>query len=100
MAGTLPVVDVDESPELRRLVDEIRACQAPVILRLDGEEVAVVSPPAAREDGEASRGLTDYEREAFRRTAGGWTGYIDVDEFLEETYASRRLPPRPPVVLE
>lgn len=100
MARTVPVIDVDNRPALRWLVDELKASRTPVILRFAGEEVAVVSPPEIGDDRDPSRAITDDERDAFRRTAGGWEGSIDIDAFLEDTYTSRRLPPRPRVELE
>jgi len=99
VATAIRVVDIDDSPDLRRLVEELRASRTPIVLRLAGEAAGVVSAPEGGVNGQIL-GLTSYEREAFRSTSGGWAGYIDVDEFLEETYASRSLPPRPLVDLE
>ncbi len=99
MAQTLASIDVEDSPVLKRLVEEIRESAAPVVLRQGGEVVAVVLPPSWVADAEPRRQVSEAERRAFLSTAGGWEGLIDVDEFLEEIYESRRRPPRPPVDL-
>lgn len=102
MARTLASIDVGDSLDLKRLVDEVRASGEPVVLRQNGEDVAVVLPPGHAQgvEVETRPRVSEADRRAFLATAGGWEGLIDVDEFIEDTYASRRLPPRPRVDLE
>jgi hypothetical protein len=44
MATTLDAIDISESPELVRLVDELRAPGASRVLQRNGEDVAVLTP--------------------------------------------------------
>jgi hypothetical protein len=100
MARALPAIDVEDSPELERLVEELQVSGEPVVLRRDGEPVAVVLSPDWRSDRERGRELSEAERRAFLTTAGGWKGLLDVDRFIEDNYESRRISTRPPVDLE
>lgn len=99
MAQATTVIDVGTSPDLRRLVQEIRAGGEPIVLWENGEEVAVVLPANRVVDTPARPALSDAEHRAFLATAGGWEGLIDVDEVLQDVHESRQLPPRPPVDL-
>lgn len=100
MSRPITVIDVDDLPELARLVEELRVGGQPIVLRSGGAAVALVVTPDSVTTGGSRRPLTEAEHEAFRRTAGGWEGIIDVDEFLNDVRESRRLPARPPVDLE
>jgi GGDEF domain-containing protein len=97
MARAMTAIDVGDSVDLRRLVQEIRAGGEPIVLREGGEEVAVVLPADGVGGVPPYRERSEAERQAFLATAGRWEGLIDVDEFLEDVHESRRLPPRPPV---
>ena len=86
----MKVVDVDGSPELRRLIAEVRESGEPRVLRHGGEEVAVLSPtPRARPHGRRRR-PTSEDREAFLSSAGSWKGLIDADQFMADVRESRR----------
>jgi hypothetical protein len=54
------------------------------------------APTTKRRRSERSPTLADYE--AFRSAAGGWSD-VDVDTFLAENEASRRMSGRPPAQL-
>lgn len=92
MATTMPMIDVDGSPDLLRLVEELRAGGAPVVLRLAGRAVAVVSPPTASGATAASRypwrSRTAEDLAAARSAAGTWRE-VDGDRLLAEIYAER-----------
>ncbi len=93
-------VDVEEVPGLTRLVDKLLGSSQPIVLRRDGAPVAVVLTIDAVEALEGNRKPTEAERAAFLRTAGGWKGLIDVDQFVEDNYESRRRSTRPAVEFE
>lgn len=99
MARTVTVIDVEDGMDFRGLVQEVRASGESIVLREGGEEVAVVLPSDPAGDAPSRPKPSEAERQAFLATAGGWSGLIDVDEFLEDVQESRRLPPRPPVDL-
>ena len=92
------VIDISQSPELRRLVDELRASGRSAVLRHGGEAVAVITP---MESAAAYpwREPTEEDYAAFRSAAGSWRGHIDAERFLEENDERRRLSNRPPVDL-
>jgi hypothetical protein len=94
MVAERRVVDIDESPDLIRLVDDLDASLTATVLRRNGEEIALVTPltPSVRR----RRRSTDPEklREVLRATAGGWRDLVDTDKLIEDIYADRELPER------
>lgn len=98
MAKELTPVDISNTPDLLQLAEEVRRSGQPRVLRRAGEDLAVLSPVATRAKRRSKRVKTEADREAFLSSAGGWRGLVDVDQFLEDLEASRRLT-RPPVEL-
>jgi hypothetical protein len=94
MAAERRVIDVDESPDLIRLVDDIEACNGTTVLRRNGEERAVVTPMAAPVRRRQRPTDPDKLRQALKATAGGWQGLVDTDKLIEDIYAARDLPER------
>lgn len=95
MAAERKSIDLDQMPELREIVGEVRRTNIPIALVGEGEIQATVEPPR-RAPGEAGR-LTESEKAAFRATGGSWEGLIDAERFLREIEEGRQLAPRPPV---
>ncbi|HEY7032348.1 MAG TPA: hypothetical protein VH482_13500 [Thermomicrobiales bacterium] len=95
MSAERRVIDVDESPDLIRLVDEIHSTQTPTVLRRKGQDVAVVAPMTSSTLGRRRRTDPDRLREALRATAGGWRGLVDTDQLIKDIYDDRNLPERP-----
>ncbi|MGH2534608.1 MAG: hypothetical protein ACRDJW_20280 [Thermomicrobiales bacterium] len=89
MVSEPKVIDIDEPVDLDHVVDEVRETNEPRILRRNGEYVAVVTPIRPADDHSPGRVKTPEDYEAFRRSAGGWQGLIDADEFIKETYERR-----------
>ena len=97
MAHEIIPIDITNAPELRRLAEEVAKTRTPRVLRRDDEDIAVLSPAPARKR-RSRRARTAADLEAFRSSAGGWKGIVDVDKFLNDIDESRRLS-RPPVEL-
>ena len=38
-------IDISDEPEVRELVDQVKAAGVPVVLQIDSEDVAVLTPP-------------------------------------------------------
>ncbi len=98
MTQSVAAIDIREYPELLRLVEEIRAGAEPLILRLEGEDLAVITPLTAgrkrRPKGRKTKG--DYS--TFLAAAGGWKD-VDTDRLIADIYAGRDADTRPPVEL-
>jgi hypothetical protein len=94
MSAERRVIDVDESPDLIRLVDDIESCNGTTVLRRNGKERAVVTPMATPARRRQRRINPDKLREALQATAGGWQGLVDTDKLIEDIYAARDLPER------
>jgi hypothetical protein len=93
------VIDIDNEPQLMRLVDEIRKSHSPVRLRSDGEEVAVVIPLNENSDSSEVRKLeTPDDLAEFLSIAGGWSD-MDTDSLVEEIYRQRLVSTRSPFEL-
>jgi hypothetical protein len=86
---TLPEsIDVSDFPELKRIVEEAQKRQEPIVLRRGDQEIAIVTairPITNRTSG----ALTQEQFDTVMSAAGSWEDLIDVDEFLDEIYASR-----------
>ena len=96
MARSLGSIDISNSSELTRLVDEMHESGVPRVLTRGDEEVAVLSPVVPVQDY-PWREVTEEDYEAFRSAAGSWTGHLDAERFIKENYERRRISSRPPV---
>ncbi len=89
------VIDVAGLPELRRIAEEVHESQEPIVLRSDGEELAVLMPIDAS-GRRGKRRLSQSDDDAVMSAAGSWQDLIDdVDKLKAELKAARgsnRLP--------
>lgn len=92
-----PIDVTDRTPELRKLAEDVREARHPFVLRIDGEDVAIVAP-AHRIERRATREKSAADMAAFWSSFGGWKD-VDTDKLIEDIYASRRISTRPPVDL-
>lgn len=88
------VIDVDESPELIRLLDQVGESKETTVLRRNGQPIAEIRPLTPRSRGPRRRMDPDEARRVLRETAGGWKSLIDGDKLIEDIYADRDLPGR------
>ncbi len=88
-------VEINTSPDLIRLVDQVQKTKRQTILRRDGEIVAIVMSPPARRPRSVTSATADFE--AFSRSAGSWRGIIDINAFWDENGAQRLRSIRPAV---
>ena len=79
---SLKSFDIGESPELVRIIDEAAAGGEPVVLRLDGRDLAILEPLTEGTRHRTRRELTPEEIEAFESSAGAWKDLPDVDELV------------------
>ena len=98
MSTARKAIDISDNPELLRLVEEMNAADEPLLLRRGDTELALLTPVKRPRARKRTREHTDADRAAFNEAAGSWSD-VDIEKFLEDTYASRDLPPRPPVKL-
>ncbi len=99
MAKELKRIDIENVPELLRIVDEMRSTNEPRVLRRGSEDVAILLPARTARRRRATRSRTKADHEAFVASAGGWKGLIDADEFVAYIYERRRSYNRPSVEL-
>jgi type IV secretory pathway VirJ component len=76
-------VDATDVPDLRRIAEEIRDRQEPVMLRLDGQDVAIITPVPLGEP-HADGVLTRDQLEILMSAAGGWRDIVDTELLKEE----------------
>ncbi len=99
MAERSNTIDISDVPEILRLAEEVRRAGEPRILRKDGQDLAVLAPlPQSKRRGNSHK-LSGADLAAFRSAAGGWEGLIDIDQFIDDIYESRRISTRPRVEL-
>jgi prevent-host-death family protein len=91
-------IDLEEQPELARLVDAVSGTHEPIVLRRHGKDLAVVVPLDDASAFAPGRDKTASDHEAFLRSAGGWQGIVDQDD-MEEIYRSRSVSGRSSVDL-
>ncbi|MCX6023268.1 MAG: hypothetical protein NTZ05_16390 [Chloroflexi bacterium] len=92
-------VELDDSPDLAALAEEVQRTQQPCLLRRHGQDVAVLQPAPPSGKRLPVREFTEADDEAFLAAGGGWEGLIDTDKFIEDIYESRRRSIKPPVDL-
>ena len=95
----LKVIDISNTPELLRLVEELIKGDEPRVLRRDSEDLAVLTPVKNLPKRRAKRARTKADHEAFLSSAGSWKGIVDTDNLVADIYESRRRSSRPPVEL-
>ena len=95
MAAERKYVNLDQAPQLREIVGEVRRTNVSIALVTEGEIQATVEPPR-HSSGEAGH-LTESEKAAFRATGGSWKGLMDAEQFLREIEEGRQVAPRPAV---
>jgi hypothetical protein len=92
-------IDIDNEPQLIELVSALRDEQSSVLLRLAGEEVAIVTPVTGAAHHTPNRRVKTAEDLAeFLSLAGTWKGLVDED-IVDEIYRSRSISTRNPVDL-
>jgi hypothetical protein len=98
MVRNLEPVEINDTPDLLRLVQEVKARKVSYLLRHDGEDIAVLipAPKILRRRGKSAKSEADMA--AFYASAGGWED-MDTDRLKQEIYESRRISTRPPVAL-
>jgi hypothetical protein len=94
MATEMSHTDVTNTPELRRLAEEVQASKKPRVLSRDNEDLVIVQPLApTRAGGTTTRRGTGFSREdSLWNIAGiGHSGLHDVsanhDKYLADAYA-------------
>jgi hypothetical protein len=90
-------VDIDDYPDLLRLVEEVEATDKPRLLRRGKHDVALLIPLHAN-TRRSSRKPTDEDVAAFLAAAGGWKDLVDTEQLKRDVYAARGSD-RPPVDL-
>ena len=76
-----------QMPELVRLAQEVRRTQLPIVLRENGEDIAVLSPAKAKRRVKGKR-VTQADIDAALATFGTWKD-LDAETFLRELDEAR-----------
>lgn len=99
MAKEPRLIDISDTPELLRLVEELRKSDERRVLRRDSEDLAILTPVKGIPRRRAKRAKTKGDHEAFLSSAGSWKGIVDTDKLVADIYESRRRSSRPSVDL-
>jgi hypothetical protein len=89
-------IDIEAESDFSEVVSEVVASHLPVIVRMAGEDVALISPIAKWQPGEP-REYTEEELAEFMATGGGWKGIVDTDALRDALAESRSIPTKPRV---
>lgn len=99
MTSQRAIIDASESPELRRVAEQVRKTLQPVVLRSGGEDIALVVPMAAEGERPSLVGEPTREQiDAVMAAAGSWAGLVEVDD-LKASWRAARGSRRPPIEL-
>jgi hypothetical protein len=90
MAREAIAIDLDpiEMPELARLAQEVRRTRTPILLRADGEDVAVLSPAKSKRRPSGKR-ITQADIDAAIGAIGSWEGIVDTERLKRELDEAR-----------
>jgi hypothetical protein len=91
MAAEPKVIDIDDSPELIQLVDQLIESREGALLRRNGSIVAVITPLQTRDRGRLRKMDPAEAARILRETVGGWEGLVDADQLIADIYAARDL---------
>ncbi|MEA2511427.1 MAG: hypothetical protein QOJ59_914 [Thermomicrobiales bacterium] len=94
MVAERKVIDVDESPDLTRLVERVSESKEATLLRRKGQAVALITPLGPRPRRRRPHMDPVEAARILRETAGGWKGLVDTDKLIEDIYADRELSSR------
>ncbi len=94
MVAERKVIDVDESPDLTRLVERVSESNETTFLRHKGQAVAKIMPLGLNRRRRRPRMDPGEAARVLRETAGGWKGLVDTDKLIEDIYADRELSSR------
>lgn len=97
MAPALKTIDVTDLPELRRVAEDVRETQEPLLLRTGNDDVAILVPIEVSERSD-ERVRTQADHEAFLSAFGGWKGIVETEK-LKAGIRAGRSSDRPPVEL-
>ena len=83
------LMDLDQTqmPDLVRLAKEVRRTKLPIVLRENGEDVAVLSPASTKRRRRSKR-VTQADIDAALATFGTWKDF-DAETFLRELDEAR-----------
>ena len=99
MSREIRPIDISDTPELLRLVEELRKGDEPRMLRRDREDLAILTPVKGPAKRKRKLAETKADHEAFLSSAGSWKGIVDTDKLVADIYESRKRSSRPPVEL-
>ncbi len=88
--------EIGKFPELRRLAEDVRDNETPRLLQREGEELAVIVPVGVARSFGLRGARTEEDVVAFRAAAVSWKDF-DTDKLLDDIYAARAQPARPPI---
>ena len=88
-------IDATDDPSLSRIVTKVRDSKRIHVIRLGGEDAAIIAPVRA---SRKKRTITEEDRIAFLSSLGGWKD-VDTDRLIDGIYTARRVADRPPIEL-
>lgn len=86
-------IDVEDMPALREVVETIRDSREPVVLRLAGRDIAVITPVEPSET-EMEGVLTREQYDGLMSAVGGWAGIVDTEQLKRDHGEARGQAPR------
>lgn len=89
MTDESATLDVSDMPELLRLAEEVRAANAPRVLRRGDDELVTIVPLPSAPLPKRKRTRTAADHAAFLASAGSWKDE-DTDTLTANIYESRR----------
>src|SRR5436309_12326171 len=98
MVRNLKPVEISDSSDLLRLVEEVKARKESYLLQHDGEDIAVLIPAPKVLRRRGKRAKSEAHMAVFYASAGGWED-MDTDKLKQDIYESRCISTRPPVEL-
>jgi hypothetical protein len=87
MTRTATIIDIEDIPELRRIVDEARASGRASVLRLDDRDVAILTP--IRPEAAGGRTAGNDDDATFSSAFGGWEGIVDGEKLKRDMREAR-----------
>ncbi len=88
MARPPRTIEIDNMPELLRIVEQVRRSKTPHVLSRRKKPLAILRPLRSAPKNRKNR-KSKADEKAFLSSAGGWRGLVDTEKLVDQLRSTR-----------